>query len=117
MLLGGGRLDGTRLLSRKSVELMTAPQAFRDGSPIRINPTWPFSRGHAMALGVRTLVDVGEAGLPGSVGSYNWEGAASTAFWVDPAEDLLGVLMLQRMPNYTRPSEAFRALTYAALDD
>ena len=70
-----------------------------------------------MALGVRTVVDVGEAGLTGSVGSYNWEGVASTAFWVDLREDLLAILMLQRLPSYSRPYELFRSLTYAALDD
>jgi CubicO group peptidase (beta-lactamase class C family) len=116
-MLLGGRVGGTRLLGRKTVELMAAPQSFRDGRLIRINPAWSFSRGYAMALGVRTLVDVGELGLPGSVGSYNWEGAASTAFWVDPREDLVGVLMLQRLPGVGRPSELFRSLTYAALGD
>jgi len=117
MLLSSGQLDGTRLLGRKMVELMAAPQSFRDRSLIRVAPSWAFSRGYAMALGVRTVVDVGEAGLPGSVGSYNWEGVASTAFSVDPKEDLLTILMFQRLPGYSRPYELFRSLTYAALDD
>lgn len=117
MLLGAARLDGPRLLGRKTVELMAAPQSFRSGELIRVSPAWTYSRGYAMALGVRTLVDVGASGIPGSVGSYNWEGAASTAFWVDPRQDLVGILMYQRMPNSDRPNELFRSLVYAALDD
>ena len=117
MLLGAAGSDGFRLLGRKTVELMASPQSFQRGGLIRVSPTWTYSRGYAMALGVRTLVDLGEAGIPGSVGSFNWEGAASTAFWVDPREGLVGVLMYQRMPNSDRPNELFRSLVYAALDD
>lgn len=117
MLLGATGSDGSRLLGRKAVELMAAPQSFQRGGLIRVYPTWTYSRGYAMALGVRTLVDVGEAGIPGSIGSFNWEGAASTGFWADPKEDLVGILMYQRMPNSDLPNQLFRSLVYGALDD
>ena len=56
--------------------------------------------------------------LPGSVGEYYWGGAASTAFWIDPAEDLIVVFMTQLMPSSTYPiRRQLRTLVYSAFDD
>jgi CubicO group peptidase (beta-lactamase class C family) len=115
MLLNRGTLDGTRLLGRKTVELMTANQMPQQPSPF---PTaLPGGPGHRMALGVATLVDVAQAGLPGSVGSYTWTGAANTHFWVDPTEDLFALFLVQRTPYAPRVFAAFPVLTYQALID
>lgn len=130
MLLNGGALEGVRLLGRKTVELMTAnhlPALLATGSagcsrqpaglatlPF-IPATWPFNRGVGMALGVRVTMDVAETGFPGSVGAYTWQGAASTDFWVDPHEEMVGVILLQRLPGWYRPAQDFRVLAYGAV--
>ncbi|MBM3735075.1 MAG: beta-lactamase family protein [Acidobacteria bacterium] len=92
MLLSGGQVNGTRLLSRKTVELMTA-------NHIGKHPMWRDSlRGYRFGLGFRVMADPGEAAKLVSVGSYGWGGAYGTYFWVDPKEDMIGILMLQLMP-------------------
>jgi CubicO group peptidase (beta-lactamase class C family) len=116
LLLNRGTLGDTRLLGRKTVELMTADQM--PGQPSPFPPSMmPGAAGLRMALGVGTLVDVAAAGLPGSVGSYTWGGAACTYFWVDPMEDLLGLFLVQRLPPSVRLVAPFPVLTYQALVD
>ena len=115
MLVNGGEFDGVRILGRKTVDLLAAPV---DRTQVPVVPAdWPFSAGYAMALGVQTLVDVGASGALGSVGAFTWQGMASTDFWVDPAEDLVGVTMVQVLPQDFRPARVMRVLTYAALTD
>lgn len=116
MLLNGGTLGGTRVLGTKTIELMTATQMSRRQIPF-VPPTWPFRNGYGMALGVRTLVDVAQSGIPGTAGTYTWQGAAGTDFWIDPAEELFGILLIQVLPGPSRPGEVFRVLTYQALDE
>jgi CubicO group peptidase (beta-lactamase class C family) len=89
MLLGNGSFNGARLLSRKSVELMTA-------NHIDDHPIWPDLAGYRFGLGFRVLTDVGKSGVLGSVGSYGWGGAYGTYFFIDPKEDMFGVLMIQQ---------------------
>ena len=89
MLLGNGASNGARLLSRKSVELMTA-------NHIGDNPIWPDLAGYRFGLGFRVLTDVGKSGVLGSVGSYGWGGAYGTYFFIDPKEDMFGILMIQQ---------------------
>jgi CubicO group peptidase (beta-lactamase class C family) len=121
MLLNGGELERVRLLGRKTVALMTAnhlPAVLGGGagSAIRFIPeTWPFNRGVGMGLGVRVTMDVAETGFPGSVGTFTWQGAASTDFWVDPVEEMVGVILLQRLPGWYRLAEDFRVLAYGAV--
>ncbi len=91
MMLNGGHLDGVRLLSRKSVELMATNQI----GDLRL---WPMLNGYRFGLGYRILTDMGEAGLPGSLGSYGWGGIFFTYFWVDPKEELIGIFMTQLRP-------------------
>jgi CubicO group peptidase (beta-lactamase class C family) len=116
-MLNGGTLDGVRLLSPHTVALMTAdhlgtiPVNQSSGSAGLVLPGYGFGLGFA----VRTAV--GLAPMHGSVGTYYWGGLAGTTFFVDPAEDLLAVLMLQA-PNQREYCRAlFRALVYAALVD
>ncbi len=87
MLLNGGTLDGVRVLSRKSVELMTAPQL--DAIPL------PFLAGQAFGLGVALQKAGGASGLLGSPGTYGWSGGYNTYFRIDPREQLVIVLLAQ----------------------
>lgn len=111
MLLNRGELDGVRLLGRKTVDLMTTNHLPQGVHPFD-DPAFGFG------LGVNVLLDLGKAQTLGSVGNFGWGGAANTNFWVDPKEQLLGILMAQFMPNNTYPATAdFRILAYQALVD
>lgn len=113
MLLNGGELDGVRLLGRKTVELMTTNN-LPDGVYVDNNP----AAGLGFGLGVSVLLDLGKGQTLGSVGNYGWGGAANTNFWIDPKEELIGILMLQFMPSDTYPViPDFRILAYQALVD
>jgi CubicO group peptidase (beta-lactamase class C family) len=114
MLLNGGELEGARLLAPKTVVLMTANATPKKQIPV-VPPTWPFRQGYGMALGVRTLVDAPATGAPGSAGTYTWQGAAGTDFWVDPQEQLYALLFTQVLPGMYRPAEELRTLTYSAM--
>jgi CubicO group peptidase (beta-lactamase class C family) len=91
MLLNGGSFNGGRLLSRKTVELMTSNQ-------IGNLPLWPDLAGYRFGLGFRVLADVGKSAQPGSIGSYGWGGAFGTYFFIDPKEETIGILMVQLRP-------------------
>ena len=115
MLLNGGELDGERVLAPRTVDLMLANHTPMDAIPV-VPDAWPYREGYGMGLGVRTLVDVAQSGMPGSVGIATWQGAAGTDFWVDPKEGIYGLLMTQIMPGGPYgPAQALRVLTYSAL--
>ncbi len=110
MLLGNGRLGSTRLLGRKTIELMTADHLGTiTGNPDLLPP------GHGFGLGFAVRTQPGMAPFPGSVGSYFWGGAAGTTFLVDPAERLHAVLMIQAPVQREHYRVLFRDLVYAAL--
>ena len=88
VMLGNGASGGVRLLSRKSVELMTANHT--GGASI-----WPDLGGSGFGLGVSVVTDLGRSWHLGSEGSYGWGGAFGTWFWIDPKEELIGILMVQ----------------------
>ena len=117
MLRGHGTLEGTRLLGRKCVELMTMnhlPGDLVDMGRPRF-AEMPFA-GIGFGLGVSVVLDPVKARILGSPGEYAWGGMASTAFWVDPAEDLLVLLLTQLMPSSAYPiRRELRVLTYQAL--
>jgi CubicO group peptidase (beta-lactamase class C family) len=116
MLLNGGELDGVRLLGRKTVELMTINHLPEDLIPICIQPH--VLRGSGFGLGVSVLVDVARAGRLGSQGSYGWGGMATTSFFVDPKEELVGLLLTQFIPSRHSPiRDEFQTLVYQALVD
>jgi len=79
----------------------------------------PFdNRSSGMGLGVGVVIDLAQSRILGSVGTYGWGGAASTDFWVDPQEDLVGVFMTQLMPSGTYPLHPeVRVAVYQALVD
>ena len=112
MLLNNGRLGETRLLGRKTVELMTADHLGAITGNADLLPP-----GHGFGLGFAVRKQAGMAPFPGSVGSYYWGGAAGTTFWVDPAERLFAVLMLQAPQQREYYRVLFRDLVYAAVTD
>lgn len=88
MTLNGGELDGERILSRKSIELMTADHL----------GGIPFRPGQGFGLGFSVVTDLGDRGALGSEGEYGWGGAYHSVYWVDPAEELVVVYLTQLIP-------------------
>lgn len=108
MMLNGGELDGKRLLSRKSVELMTVDHL--NGIPYR--------EGLGFGLGFEVVKDLGARGKPGSVGEYGWGGAYHSTYWVDPKEQLVVVYFTQVNPARNLDDhDKLRALVYQAIVD
>ena len=112
MLHGNGRLGGTRLLGRKTVELMTSDHLGTIGGSADL-----LAPGHGFGLGFAVRTQAGLAPFPGSVGNYYWGGAAGTTFWVDPTERLYAVLMVQAPMQREHYRLLFRDMVYAAVAD
>jgi CubicO group peptidase (beta-lactamase class C family) len=117
MLLNGGELNGVRLLSPKTIAVMTSDQippgiprfGYEDLAPTR-------EMGQSFGLGFAVRTDAGHNPLSGSVGDYFWAGGDGTYFWVDPQEKLFAVIMVQmpfQQAGYYR--RALRELVYGAL--
>jgi CubicO group peptidase (beta-lactamase class C family) len=116
MLLDGGELEGARLLGRKTVELMTTNRLPDELIPITMHPHT--LHGCGFGLGFRVVVNGAQAGLLTSEGEYGWGGAASTSFFIDPKEELIGLLLTQLMPSRTYPNRnQFKVLVGQALVD
>lgn len=115
MLCNGGSLDGVQIAGRKTLELMHTnhlPPALMPWSLLGVeNP------GMGFGLGSRVMTDVGQFKAPGSVAEYGWAGAAKTYYWVDPAEELVGVFMSQYMTGPQPTDRTFRNLVYQAIVD
>ena len=111
LLRNQGRFEGARLVSRKTVEWMTADHLGR--IPVRHDLLPP---GHGFGLGVAVRTAAGLAAQPGSVGQYFWSGIGGTYFLVDPAEDLFALLLLQAPNQRIHYRNLFRHLVYAAVD-
>ncbi len=119
MLANGGRIDrtgnGERLIGRKTLELMHSNHVPSELLPYELLGI-P-SPGMGFGLGSRVMLDVAQTAGPGSVGEYGWAGAAKTYFWVDPAEDLVGLFMSQYMTGMLLPDRDLRSLVCQAIDD
>jgi CubicO group peptidase (beta-lactamase class C family) len=120
MLLSGGALDGARLLGRKTIELMTANHLPGNGDLASWSQSL-FSEatnaGVGFGLGFAVNIDPAAVLLPGSKGEYYWGGMYSTAFFVDPLEQVHMVFMTQLGPSSTYPvRRELRTLIYAALN-
>jgi CubicO group peptidase (beta-lactamase class C family) len=112
MLLNGGTLDGVRLLSRKTIEFMTADHlGSMTGAPDLLVPGYGFGLGFAVRL------HTGISQVPGSIGQYYWGGLAGTTFWVDPAEQLFAILLIQAPGQREYYRALFRDMVYAAFAD
>ena len=113
MLLNGGQLNGVRLLSRKTVELMTADAI---GSlDLRNYAGDQVLKGYGFGLGVRVRRSTGDNGWMGSQGDFGWAGALGTYFWIDPKEQLIGIVMIQT--RNTRLRMEYPNLVYQAVSD
>ena len=116
MLVNGGSLGKARILSRKSVELMSSNHLSE-----RVINNSDMSRyisgGTGFGLTVGVTTDPGLAGEYGSEGKYYWGGAAATVFWIDPKEELVAVAMTQLLGSPWPLRTDFEALVYAAIDD
>ena len=111
LMLGGGRSGAVRLLGRKTVEYMTADHL----GPIPQDHAF-LPAGHGFGLGFAVRTALGESTEPGSIGSYGWSGAAGTAFFVDPAESLFGIVLTQAPGLLDEVRESFRQSVYAAVE-
>lgn len=106
MLLDGGELNGVRLLSPTTVDLMTQDHI----------PHIDRGPGMGFGLGFSVRLDVGAAGQPGSVGEFGWGGAYHSTYWVDPVEKLVVVYLTQVIPATGLDDQArLRALLYASI--
>jgi CubicO group peptidase (beta-lactamase class C family) len=111
MVLNGGEIDGVRLLSPKTVELMTVNHV-----GTLFAERGPNDAGRGFGLGFDVIEDLGKTGQHGSVGAFGWGGAYHTTYWADPKEKLVVLLMTQLLPAgnsdlHTR----FRALVYQSI--
>ena len=122
MLRNRGELDGVRLLGRKTVELMTTNHLPGGQDLTQLAQAGMFTEtayaGVGFGLGFSVMQSPARAHILGTPGEYAWGGAASTAFWVDPVEDLIVIFMTQLMPSSSYPLRRdLRVLTYASLID
>jgi CubicO group peptidase (beta-lactamase class C family) len=115
MLLNGGELDGVRILKAATVRRMTTnalPPDIRFAGDFFMGP----QAGSTYGLGFAVRNDPDRSLVPGSVGSFSWDGILGTYFWVDPGEQLIAVQLIQVAPATGAPFERiFRDLTYGAL--
>lgn len=109
MLVNGGVLDGVRLLSPKSIELMTVSHTSDLPQPIAF-----LGGGKNFGLGFQVVTDLGATQTLGSVGMYGWSGIYGTNFWVDPKEKLVSIMMVQKYPGPT-VAATFLPLVYQSI--
>jgi len=96
MMLNGGELDGVRILGRRTVELIVSNHIPAGRPEFKV---WPAGPGYGFGLGYAVLLDPGQAIEPNSPGTFNWGGAFGTWFFVDPVEELIGIVMVQLVPH------------------
>jgi CubicO group peptidase (beta-lactamase class C family) len=112
MLLSGGTLGGTRIIGRKTLQLMASNHL---GPHVKVDSPL-MSPGHGFGLGFCVRTAPGIAPFPGSVGQFFWSGMAGTFFFIDPAEDLFTVFMMQGPGQRTQVRNLLRDLVYAAVE-
>ena len=117
MLLNGGKLDDVRILSRKSVELLSSNHLRKEVLNRTGSDDDYVTEGIGFGITVGVITDTGLTGQYGSNGMYFWGGAASTIFWIDPAEELVAVAMTQLLASPWPLRETFSALVYQSIDD
>ena len=121
MLLGQGALEGQRVIGRKTLELMTRNH-LPGGVDLQERALGGFSEspyaGVGFGLGFSVQIDNAKGAVVGSEGEFAWGGAASTAFWVDPSEELVVLYLTQFMPSRTFNFRGqLKAIVYGAIDD
>jgi CubicO group peptidase (beta-lactamase class C family) len=119
MLAGGGALDGIQIISPKTLELMTANH-LPGGGDLTQHSKALFSEaenaGTGFGLGFASIIDPAATMMPCSKGEFFWGGMYSTAFFVDPVEDIIMIFMTQLMPSSTYPiRREIKTMLYAAM--
>jgi CubicO group peptidase (beta-lactamase class C family) len=123
MMLNGGSLDGVQILSPKTVELFSLNHLPENQELASMAPPGAFSEsgysGIGFSIGCGVNIDVARTRLPGTLGEYFWGGEASTAFWIDPKEDLTVVFMTQVIGTDARLTlrRDLRTLVYSAITE
>jgi CubicO group peptidase (beta-lactamase class C family) len=112
MLLGGGTLDGNRIIGRKTLRAMASDHL---AANVQIKGTL-MPPGHGFGLGFAVRTHEGMAPFAGSVGQFFWSGMAGTFFWIDPAEELFAVFMSQGPGQREHLRTLLRSLVYAAVE-
>jgi CubicO group peptidase (beta-lactamase class C family) len=120
-LLNGGELGGVRLIGPKTLALMTTNH-LPGGADLPALSRSMFAEatynGIGFGLGFSVTMDPAQTLIPGSAGEYAWGGAATTSFWIDPAEELIAIFMTQVMPSSAYPvRRELRTMVYAAITD
>ncbi|WP_316167927.1 MULTISPECIES: serine hydrolase domain-containing protein [unclassified Bradyrhizobium] len=120
-LIKSGELGGVRLLGPKTLQLMTSNH-LPGGVDLPAMSRSMFAEaaynGIGFGLGFSVTMDPAKTLIPGSAGEYAWGGAASTAFWIDPAEELITIFMTQVLPSSAYPiRRELRTMVYAAITD
>ena len=120
MLRNGGTLDGVRIVSPKTIALMTVNHlpGNKDLTDMSVSL---FSEatysGVGFGLGFAVTMDPARSLIPGTVGDFSWGGMASTYFWIDPREELIVIFMTQLIPSATWPlRRELRTLVYSAFE-
>src|SRR5579862_2835302 len=120
-LLNGGELDGVRLVGPKTLHLMTSNH-LPGGKTLPELSRSLFSEaayhGIGFGLGFSVTLDPARTLIPGTRGEYAWGGAATTSFWIDPAEELIAIFMTQVLPSTATPiRRELRTMIYSAITD
>jgi CubicO group peptidase (beta-lactamase class C family) len=120
-LINGGELGGVRLLGPKTLKLMTTNH-LPDNRDLPAISRSMFAEatynGIGFGLGFSVTMDPAKTLIPGSPGEYAWGGAATTSFWIDPAEELITIFMTQVLPSSAYPiRRELRTMVYAAITD
>jgi CubicO group peptidase (beta-lactamase class C family) len=123
MLLNGGTLDGVRLVSRKTIDHMISnhvPPGYKSAYPVAWQLFWPMfsaETGQGFGLGFAINCEPERSPLPGAKGLYYWNGYLGTHFWIDPKEQLIGIMMIQE-PTQNFPYQyRMRHFAYQAIVD
>lgn len=123
MMLNGGTLDGVQILSPKTVALFSLNYLPDNKELADMAPPGNFSElgysGIGFSIGCGVNIDVAKTRLPGTLGEFFWGGAAATAFWIDPKEELAVVFMTQVIGSEVRLTlrRDLRTLVYAAMNE
>jgi len=120
-LINGGEVNGTRIIGRKTLELMTSNH-LPEGKDLAAHAMGRWAEttfsGIGFGLGFSVTLDPAKSQLSGTPGEFSWGGAASTVFWIDPIEDLICIFMTQLMPSsHYNIRRELRAIVYSALAD
>jgi len=118
MLLNGGTLDGKRYLSRTTLALMTSDHLGpKVATPLQPGELLMGVQGYTFGLGFMVRQGPGMASVPGSEGDYAWAGAGGTFFWIDPKEQVIGLLMAQTPgPQRQYYRRMVKQLVYQAIE-